>query len=597
MGPSSYFFKSRRWQVLSAFACFLYGIVSILNVHSLNEGLWFWYAHLIAGGHRLYADLHLPLQPLFVLLNVGALKLFGDGWLASKSLAIAQLLAFCVGLVLVADLARWKDGQKAIVIAAVFGMTMGTTFFRFDDFHITSDCLELYAIYILFRIFTELNHRKSFLLTALLGGICGLSLMNRLNDGAALFVGCGFVAFFLISRRRVLGLAIFCSTGLLTVFAVVSLTGDSIHEWVFNSIIGAAAIKGGTGHALYGPFQVSLQVFEVLLSTRHALINLVYDAVLAMVCVLMQRYGRRQDGRLWTGRIAFGVGFILITFPLVYRAALYGGVPQAAIAMLAAIVSWVLAVWVLLRLFLTLVGSEPANRDARELILLLPFLQMMGTAVTSGKSMLWGYSTAATLLILLPICSPFQLRKKWQSTAYVAVAGLITVSALITKSAHPYEWIHYVNQPLFVGRQWYRHPQYGPMYIERDQLRFVRSVCNDISKDGSPNGLLSITYPYANYFCNTPPWHGYVQTWYDTSSKLTIDSIVSDLQTSPPQWILYQREPDTMLLHERMFLDGRPLPHRVLDRLIMERIANGRWAVVRRENLQGCDWILIRTDV
>ncbi len=570
-------------------------MLSILNIHSLNEGLWFWYAHLISDGHRLYADLHLPLQPLFVLLNVGALKLFGNSWLAFKALAVAQLLAFCIGLVLVADLALWKDGQKAVVIAAVFGLTMGTSFFRFDDFHITSDCLELYSIYVLFRISNEINEKVGLLLTPLLGALCGLSLSNRLNDGAALFVACGFVLPFLVSGKRILAMTIFFMTALLTLFTVVFLTGDSIHDWALNSIIGAAAIKGGTGHALYGPFQISLQIFYVLRTTRHALIVLVYDAVLATVCVLMQRYGRRPDGGLRPTRLALGIGFFVVTFPFLYRAALYGGIPQASIAIIGALASWALATWILVRLLRTLFGSGPANRDPRELILLVPFLQMLGTTVTSGKSTLWSYATVATLLILLPICSPLKLGRKWQSTAYVAIAGSVVVSALITKTAHPYEWIHYVNQPLFVGRQWYRHPLYGPMYIERDQLQLVQSVCDDISKDGPPQGLLSIPYPYANYFCNIPPWHGYVQTWYDTSSKVTIDHLVSDLKTSPPEWILYQREPDTMLLHERLFLDGRPLPHRAFDRLIMDRIAEGQWAVDRRVSFEGCDWILIKT--
>ena len=594
MGSSLSLLKARRWQMLSVSACFVFGILSILNIHSLNEGLWFWYARLISGGHRLYADMHLPLQPLFVLLNVWTLELLGIGWLAFKSLAVAQLFAYCVGLLLVADLAPWKDGQKAIVIASVFGMTMGTTFFRFDDFHITSDCLELYAIYLLLRISNEVRQRNNLIQAALLGTLCGLSLTNRLNDGAALFVACGFVLLFLIPSRKILSLSIFCIAGLLTVLAVVSLTGDSIHDWALNSIIRAAAIKGGTGHALYGPFQVSLKIFYFLLTTRHMLINLIYDAILATVCVLMQRYGRRPDGRLWGSRIAAGVAFIALTLPLVYKQALVG-LPQASIATLGALISWVLAIWVLVRLLLSLSPSKPANRDPRELILLIPFLQMMGMAVTSGKSTLWGYSTVAALLILLPICSPIKLQRKWQQTAYVAVAGLIVFSALITKTANPYTWLHFTNRPLFVDRQWYRHPIYGPMYIERDQLQFVRSVCDDISKDGPPKELLSITYPYANYFCNVPPWHGYVQTWYDTSSKLTIDNLVNELQISPPQWIIYQREPDTMLLHEKVFLDGRPLPHRTLDHLIMDRIVDGKWTVVRRENFQGADWILLRT--
>ena len=50
-----------------------------------------------------------------------------------------------------------------------------------------------------------------------------------------------------------------------------------------------------------------------------------------------------------------------------------------------------------------------------------------------------------------------------------------------------------------------------------------------------------------------------------------------------------------MVAHETVFNGGRPLPHRALDRLIMDRIAQGQWAVVGQQDFEGADWILIRT--
>ena len=107
--------------------------------------------------------------------------------------------------------------------------------------------------------------------------------------------------------------------------------------------------------------------------------------------------------------------------------------------------------------------------------------------------------------------------------------------------------------------------------------------------------MLSITNPYANWFCDVPPWHGYVQTWYDTSSRETIERLVGELENAPPEWIVYQRAPDTLEQNEQAFGGGKPLAHRRLDRLIVERIASGAWTVAYRQPLNGTDWLVVRT--
>jgi hypothetical protein len=205
------------------------------------------------------------------------------------------------------------------------------------------------------------------------------------------------------------------------------------------------------------------------------------------------------------------------------------------------------------------------------------------------------YPAIAVLLLLLPLFIPAPPQARWQTGAYVTLAAFIALSFFIYKTTHPYEWHHFRDRALFADREWYHHPVYGPMYIERDQLQFIESICADMKKDGPPKELLSVTNPYANYFCNVTPWHGYVQTWYDTTTPQTINTLVGELQSKPPQWIVYQRGLDTMRQHERAFNEGQRLPHRSLDWLIMDRIIEGKWVVVRRQVFEGADWILIRT--
>jgi hypothetical protein len=92
-----------------------------------------------------------------------------------------------------------------------------------------------------------------------------------------------------------------------------------------------------------------------------------------------------------------------------------------------------------------------------------------------------------------------------------------------------------------------------------------------------------------------------VQTFFDTSSKQTIDGLMDELQHSPPKWILYQRQLNALQAHERAYNQGKPLEQRYLDDLIEQKIAQGTWQVVYTSdygNNQWWDnhWFLIRTD-
>lgn len=543
------FIREHRWQLLSAFSCFLFGLAFTLNIHPIGDGLWFWYATLMRGGQRLYADMHLPLQPVFVLLTVWTQKVFGRGWLASKILAAAQLFSYCVALFLINRLLNWKDWQKAILTTSVFGMTLGAFYFRFDDYHITGYCLEAFSIYALLRLTAD----SALPTAAILGVLSGLSLSNRLNDGAGLFGACGLALLFFVPRRRLAAALTFCSTTLLTILVVVALTGDSIRNWATYSIFRAAAIKGGTGSVLKAPLVFPRRMFtEVHHSAmiQHCLLAI---CLLAAFFITVRHYGKRPDGRLWTWRVLVGSAVVLLAIVFAYHHLIYGE-PLEAIATLIVPTSLLLIGWMLFRLGRVLFVRPPKGWSPRELLLLVPFLQIMAGAMTSGKSILEVYPAAAMLLLILPFSLPPRVWGWSQRAFFVGVAVAITSSALLTKTLHPYNWHHFRDGPLFVDRQWYRHPLYGPMYIESDQLKLVQSMCETISKDGPPTELLSITNPYPNYFCGVPPWHGYVQTWYDTTSQQTIDALIGELKAAPPKWIIYQRATDSMAAHESVFM-------------------------------------------
>jgi hypothetical protein len=119
--------------------------------------------------------------------------------------------------------------------------------------------------------------------------------------------------------------------------------------------------------------------------------------------------------------------------------------------------------------------------------------------------------------------------------------------------------------------------------------------------------MLSLPFSYPNYFCDIPPWHGYVQTFFDISTRSTIEKMMDELRTDPPEWIVYQRELHSMSAHEQIFNHGQRLAQHDLDDLIMEKIATGQWRLVdkkeyghwqvvaTKETQDEESWFIIRT--
>ena len=171
---------------------------------------------------------------------------------------------------------------------------------------------------------------------------------------------------------------------------------------------------------------------------------------------------------------------------------------------------------------------------------------------------------------------------------------------MYAKTVLPYSWGAEVDKPMFVGRQWYQHPLYGTMYIDREELRFYGTICSKLSADGAQHDptttLLSMPFPFANYFCGIPPWNNYVQTWYDTVTPTTVHTLIGQLQTSPPKWILYQRDTGMIRAHEVEYNHGQPIAHRDLDNLLMQKVASGEWMLVEKADyLNGDGWYLVQT--
>ena len=579
--------------MLSLVLCVFFGVFLILNIHPIGDGMWFWYAMFVRHGDKLYSGMHLPLQPFFVLLSAWTQDLFGISWLGSKLLALAQLVVFCFSLLAIVRFIQWPDGQKALIFAAAFLLSLCALYARFDDYHVTLQCLELLCILLLLQSDKAEARLNPGMTGCGLGLLCGLALATRLNDGAALFAATAVAMFYFLKRHRGIAILCFAVSAMLIFRGILWFTYDSIHAWYLSTIVAAATIKGGTGHILFAPFTFPLILFHLLIQKSTAA-NLLAEGLVVGSWTYLLRGDAEHSSRRAPQKKAFAIGALVLGMPFLLWQSRTAH-PEEALTTVGILLLFTLSLWLFVKVFRSLLSTSAARPDARQLLLTIPALQVLSGAMTSGVSILEAFPQVGVLLVLLPICLPSAFRLRFTRTLFVCTAALLILCALSYKSVVPYAWHHFTDRALFVDRVWYRHPIYGLLYIERDQLQFIKSVCADIAKEGTPTDLLSLENPYPNYFCDIPPWHGYIQTWYDTTSAQTIDTLDAQLAAAPPKWIVYQRALDSMHLHEEAFNHGRPLPHRKLDRLIMDRISDGQWKVVQRQWFEGADWIVIRT--
>ena len=579
-------------QKLAATFCFLFGLALIGNTQSVGDGGWYWYALLVSQGKRLYADMHLALQPLYILETEFSLALFGKGWAVSKIVPVLHLLAFCIGFLLLAQRSEWKDHQKALLMACGFFVSIRFEGYRFDDYHVLADCCFLYSLLLLLLLLENRGGiRRNAYLAAGLGTLSGLTLITRLNDGAVLIMAVAAIILCVTPGRKPALIALFSLAAALTVLLSVHLTGDSLRDYAVNSIFRAAGAKGGAANVLTYPFLLPANAARTFIDPWTLRMVFVVLVVALSWAFLLRPFllGKQRFAVARTALGTLAIGIVLVRF--VYDVRL--------ILMLLAVcvlVTYGLGLAVAIRFFRSRLMRRRADGwDTREFLLLVPLGMMVSVSMSSGGGFHEMYTPSAALILMLPISSPIRLHEGWRRSAFLAIAAMMMLSGLIYKSLCPLSWLSYRCPPVFVDRQVFDHAAYGPMIIDTQLLQFIVPICDRIRSGAPQPEFLSLPLPYANYFCGIPPWHGYVQTFFDTSTKRTITGLMEELQRAPPEWILYQRQMGYLSLHEEIFNRGQRLPHRDLDELIMRKIDQGAWLVAERSQYAESEWILVRT--
>jgi hypothetical protein len=577
----------------------------IANTQLAGEAWWFWYARFFHGGSKLYADLHLAQQPLFVLETDAWMRMFGIKSLVTEIPSVIHVLIFCLGIFLILRESDWPDWQKAIVLASAFLVSVECTAYRIDDNHITADTFIFYSLVLLLTIAKTDKVRRELGLAAWLGILSGLTITTRLNDGGALLVATGVCLLVLTRKRKLIVAGLFIVVATLTVILVVKLTGDSLADYASNSIIKAAGAKGGTGNILTAPFRLFHNAFQMFHGRRW-----IFLWVVAMVAAgaLIQRYWK--NGIKYIVVVQLGMAGAAFALSSHYRREeLISGAFIAFLGVFLIVVNYLLLPLIASRFLISRMGVGKREWNRLEILIVLPLAELASASASTAAQTSNGFlfSQIAMLLLLIPVVQPFRRQASWANASLVTIMALLGASAMTGKIRDPYSWLTVHSSPMFVNRQWYRHPIYGPLYIDSDLLHFIEPVCREIEQGNSRPELLSMPFSYPNYFCNTPPWHGYVQTFFDTSARSTITHLMDELDSAPPQWIVYQRQLKIMSGQEGVYTHGQSLAQREMDDMIMRKIATGQWQLVDKSNYlvadmvnennyqQGDGWLIIRT--
>ena len=79
-------------------------------------------------------------------------------------------------------------------------------------------------------------------------------------------------------------------------------------------------------------------------------------------------------------------------------------------------------------------------------------------------------------------------------------------------------------------------------------------------------------------------------------TSAAIHHLEDELNSAPPEFLVYQRQLRILEGAERLYNHGQPLPQRELDSMMMGKIASKQWTLIeRRPYLKGDGWFIIRT--
>jgi hypothetical protein len=536
-------------------------------------------------GYRIYSDLGLNQQPLFPLFSLAASWISPGGILGDRLLFIAVVVLEVVLISEIAKLVAAPSFMRPVLIMATFFTAIHFEAFRFDDYHALAECFVLASLLVSLRYADGKIGDDEFAIIQ--GSLAAGAFLVRVNEGLAIAAATAVIAVASQSsaKRAARTFVVAAAGALLVGVLVLLLVRETPATWYQQTIVAASQAKGG-GMLLGVPGRLLVNAFSILWDVRGLLLLFVIMAeVLALSAI--------KPSSRWAG-FALGAQAGLLIFGALVLA--YGRdplIPLAAAAVLASAGLFIL--WAVKRL-MEVARQTNRQEKAKLSFVVYPAAMFFTGALSTGGKVYGLYFPLALAALVAALLLRKPAVSRGESPASMAAfmfLTLVAANAAAYRIENPYSWLTYHVHPMFVDYSVEDQASRGPHVITGELQGLIAPVCKTV---GPGRSLLSLPYSFANYYCGIPVWHGYVQSFYDTSTPARISQITNDLENNPPDFIWYQRQLPILRLHEEIFNEGRPLPHRALDKLIVEKVRSGQWTVVYASGaFPPSTWYLIKT--
>lgn len=569
--------------------CFLYGTMLLVFVVSPGDGGWILYGKEMISGMKIYSDLQLNQQPLFPVLSAIVASIT-DVILYQHLLYLPILLLFCFSIYRLCAVVGTNVYFRSLLILCVFFFSIRFEAYRFDDYHVLAHSLVLLSAAISFEAIY--NNRYVFNKFCIGQGlICVATMLVRINEGCVVLLGATCTLLFLSKdfRSGIRGI-LFFGTAILSFFAVIMLLiGESPLVWFDYTFARAAGNKGGVSLIGY-PFRLTINSATTIrdvvssLPAHLVLLSFLYLGAVYSIAVLTKKFSFLKC--LLLAIFLCCVEYYLIKVKFSFGLLI---VPLVVIGLL------LIGNYVVMGLVFN------RERISYKVIPVLAYscsLFFMGALSSAGRYQDLTFPTAFSLATfpLLFNSIGFKINKsKLILSVFSTILLILVGESLYLRTKVPYAWHSYNVPPLFSSEYNVETDRSGVDFILSKQVsELIFPVCKIVSPGDT---LLSLPFSFANYFCGIPVWHGYVQSFFDTSGPDLINRMLADLTDNPPNFIFYQRQISNMETHELLFNNGKPLAHRKIDKYIMEKVNSHEWeAVFTSKAFFPSEWLLIKTN-
>jgi len=408
-------FVKNRYSSLAAIIACCFGTYLLFSVIGAGDGTWFFYAKDFLDGKRLFSDLNLLQQPVFILINAIGISAFPQSYIAQKIIFVPILVLYVFFSYLLVNKSSAGQLFKTALFLCFFFAGIRFEAYRFDDYHAFVSMMSILII-LIFIVYLgdEISKKRGVILSLVAGFVVTVCILTRLNDGLILFISS--MLFYLLRRKSgyYIDLFLFLISSVVTFFVVLWIINENVFTWFSSTIVTASSAKGGIQQLLQSPFFLLFNSVNILISSK---VGLSFAAsVLSIICScglikIFTFFHENQQAKmdkktfsLFALYIIFlGILFFLEKFLLFSESDMIVVLTVASIPMM--------VIFCLLRGFSFILFFREGEFSWQELLLIIPVGLFVSGAMSSGGHPLGGlyfqFALFMTLWLLIDTKSHF----------------------------------------------------------------------------------------------------------------------------------------------------------------------------------------------